>query len=170
MNNDGWRLRLGSSADVVAEFSGECVCAAVVLRAAGAERSGLFVVLRLSSLSVGVFLSVSAGSQLGGGSEGLSSEGVAGPAEQRHALRSAHIFYTHRVTLTHTLTHTHSHTHTETHTHVCFCEMWGHPVGVMVFILFKLYVLMPYTNPTHKLSPHRKLWGEKNSLFMIEAF
>ncbi len=123
MNNDGWRLRLGSSADVVAEFSGECVCAAVVLRAAGAERSGLFVVLRLGSLSVGVFLSASAGSQLGGGSEGLSSEGVAGPAEQRHALRSADIFYTHSLTpahthtLTHTLTHTHSLTHTQKHTH-----------------------------------------------------
>ncbi len=31
------------------------------------------------------------------------------------------------------------------HTHICFCEKWGHPIGVMVFILYKLYVLLPYT-------------------------
>ncbi len=49
------------------------------------------------------------------------------------------------------------HTHTHTHTHVCFCEKWGHPIGVMVFILYKLYVLLPYTYPIPKLSPHRKL-------------
>ncbi len=30
--------------------------------------------------------------------------------------------------------------HTHTHTHVCFCENWGHPIGVMVFILYKLFV------------------------------
>ncbi len=34
---------------------------------------------------------------------------------------------------------------TNTHTHVCFCEKWGHPIGVMVFILYKLFVLLPYT-------------------------
>ncbi len=47
--------------------------------------------------------------------------------------------------------------HTHTHTHVCFCENWGHPIGIMVFILYKLYVLLPYTNPTPKLTPHRRL-------------
>ncbi len=48
--------------------------------------------------------------------------------------------------------------HAHTHTHVYFCEKWGHPIGVMVFILYKLYVLLPYyTNPTPKLSPHRRL-------------
>ncbi len=29
------------------------------------------------------------------------------------------------------------------HTHICFREKWGHPI--MVFILYKLYVLLPYT-------------------------
>ncbi len=48
-------------------------------------------------------------------------------------------------------------TNTDTHTHVRFCEKWGHPIGVMVFILYKLYVLLPYTYPTPKLSPHRRL-------------
>ncbi len=83
----------------------------------------------------------------------------------------------------HTHTHTHTHTwpietstpfpllmdshisnkppaplfQTHTHTHVCFCEKWGHPIGIMVFILYKLNVLLPYTNPTPKLSPHRRL-------------
>ncbi len=73
----------------------------------------------------------------------------------------------------HTHTHTHSHTHTlsHTHTHVRFCEKWGHPIGVMVFILYKLYVLLPYTYPTPKLSPHRRLcistFPKKTSLCMI---
>ncbi len=39
----------------------------------------------------------------------------------------------------------HNHDGYDTHTHVCFCEKWGHPIGVMVFILYKLYVLLPYT-------------------------
>ncbi len=34
---------------------------------------------------------------------------------------------------------------THTHTFDCFCEKWGHPIGIMVFILYKLYVLLPYT-------------------------
>ncbi len=38
----------------------------------------------------------------------------------------------------------------------CFCEKWGHPIGVMVLTLYKLYVLLPYTYPTPKLSPHRR--------------
>ncbi len=49
------------------------------------------------------------------------------------------------------------HTHTHTHTHVGFCGLWGLSIGVMVFILYKLYVLLPYTNPTPKLSPRRRL-------------
>ncbi len=41
----------------------------------------------------------------------------------------------------------------------------------MVFILYKLYVLLPYTYPTPKLSPHRRrcisIFPPKNSLCMI---
>ncbi len=41
----------------------------------------------------------------------------------------------------------------------------------MVFILYKLYVLLPYTYPTPKLSPHRRrcisTFPPKNSLCMI---
>ncbi len=41
----------------------------------------------------------------------------------------------------------------------------------MVFILYKLYVLLPYTYPTPKLSPHRRrcisTFPQKNSLCMI---
>ncbi len=73
-------------------------------------------------------------------------------------------------THTHTHTHTHrtlhcnpppppprlSHTHTHTHTHVGFYGLRGLSIGVMVFILYKLYVLLPYTYPTPKLSPHRR--------------
>ncbi len=50
-----------------------------------------------------------------------------------------------------------THTHTHTHTHTCFCELWGHSIGVMVFILYKPYFLSPYTNPTPKPTPYRKL-------------
>ncbi len=80
------------------------------------------------------------------------------------------------VSLTHTHTHTHTRTHTQTqihtHTHVCFCEKWGLSIGVMVFILYKLYVLLPYTYPTPKLSPHRRhrcisTFPKKTSLCMI---
>ncbi len=53
-------------------------------------------------------------------------------------------------------THPHIHTHTHTHTHVGFYGLWGLSIGVMVFILYKLYVLLPYTYPTPKLSPHRR--------------
>ncbi len=80
-----------------------------------------------------------------------------------------HTQHTHNTTHTHTHTqHTHTdrqmdrcikpHTHTHHHTHMfVFVEKWGHPIGVMVFILYKLYVLLPYTYPTPKLSPHRRL-------------
>ncbi len=43
------------------------------------------------------------------------------------------------------------------HTHVGFCGLRGLSIGVMVFILNKLCVLLPYTYPTPKLSPHRRL-------------
>ncbi len=61
-------------------------------------------------------------------------------------------------TPTHTPTHarTHARTHTHTHTHVGFYGLRGLSIGVMVFILYKLYVLLPYTYPTPKLSPHRR--------------
>ncbi len=51
-----------------------------------------------------------------------------------------------------------SHTHTHTHTHTrWFLWFTGLSIGVMVFILYNLYVLLPYTYPTPKLSPHRRL-------------
>ncbi len=46
--------------------------------------------------------------------------------------------------------------HARTHTHVGFYGLRGLSIGVMVFILYKLYVLLPYTYPTPKLSPHRR--------------
>ncbi len=61
------------------------------------------------------------------------------------------------LTHTHSLTHSHTLTLTHTHTHVGFCGLWGLSIGVMVFILNKLCVLLPYTYPTPKLSPHRRL-------------
>ncbi len=82
--------------------------------------------------------------------------------------------HTHTGAGTHT-THTHAHTHishhTHTHTHVGFYGLRGLSIGVMVFILYKLYVLLPYTYPTPKLSPHRRrcisIFPQKNSLCMI---
>ncbi len=60
---------------------------------------------------------------------------------------------------------------THTHTHVGFYGLRGLSIGVMVFILYKLYVLLPYTYPTPKLSPHRRrcisTFPPKNSLCMI---
>ncbi len=44
-----------------------------------------------------------------------------------------------------------------THTHIGFFGLRGLSIGMMVFILYKLYVLLPYNNPTPKLSPYRKL-------------
>ncbi len=58
----------------------------------------------------------------------------------------------------------HTHTHTHTHTHVGFYGLRGLSIGVMVFILYKLYVLLPYTNPTPKLSPHRRLCQRKQRI------
>ncbi len=54
---------------------------------------------------------------------------------------------------------------------VGFYGLRGLSIGVMVFILYKLYVLLPYTYPTPKLSPHRRrcisIFPQKNSLCMI---
>ncbi len=64
-----------------------------------------------------------------------------------------------------------THTHTHTHTHVGFYGLRGLSIGVMVFILYKLYALLPYTYPTPKLSPHRRrcisIFPQKNALCMI---
>ncbi len=85
----------------------------------------------------------------------------------------------HAHTHTHTHKHTHTHTHTHTHSHshslslslsVGFYGLRGLSIGVMVFILYKLYVILTYTYPTPKLSPHRRLhfyFPPKNSLCMI---
>ncbi len=79
--------------------------------------------------------------------------------------------HTHTHTHRHTHRHTHIHTHTHTHTHVGFYGLRGLSIGVMVFILYKLYVLLPYTYPTPKLSPHRRrcisTFPPKNLLCMI---
>ncbi len=68
------------------------------------------------------------------------------------------------------ISYTHTHTHTHTHTR-WFYGLRGLSIGVMVFILYKLYVLLPYTYPTPKLSPHRRrcisIFPQKNSLCMI---
>ncbi len=53
----------------------------------------------------------------------------------------------------------HNHAHTHTHRR-CFYGLRGLSIGVMVFILYKLYVLLPYTYPTPKLSPHRRLYSK----------
>ncbi len=88
---------------------------------------------------------------------------------QTHTRRHTHSHtqrHTHADSLTHTHTHTHKHTHlcrytyTHRHTrkHTClFLGLRGLSIGVMVFILYNLYVLLPYTYPTPKLSPHRRL-------------
>ncbi len=43
-----------------------------------------------------------------------------------------------------------THTHTHTHTHTCFHVLWGLCIGVMVFLLYKLYFWSPNPNPTAK--------------------
>ncbi len=67
--------------------------------------------------------------------------------------------------------HVRAHTHTHTHTRVCFCELCGDCIGVMVFILYKLYFLLPFTNPTPKPTPYRKLciftFSKKKKFCMI---
>ncbi len=72
----------------------------------------------------------------------------------------AHTVHTHTHAHAHADAHAHTQTHTktqtQTHTHVVFYGLRGLSIGVMVFILYKLYVLLPYTYPTPKLSPHRR--------------
>ncbi len=76
-------------------------------------------------------------------------------------------------TPTHTHTHTHTHTpHTHTHTHMLgFHVLWGLSIDVMVFILYKLYILSPYTAPIPKPNHHRRhsaiLHFQKTSLSLI---
>ncbi len=82
-----------------------------------------------------------------------------------------HTPHTHKTNTHKHTTHTHT-THTHTHTHtVGFYGLRGLSIGVMVFILYKLYVLLLYTYPTPKLSPHRRrcisTFPQKNSLCMI---
>ncbi len=76
--------------------------------------------------------------------------------------------------LSHTHTHTHSHTHTHTHTHthmLGFHVLWGLSIDVMFFILYKLYILSPYTAPIPKPNHHRRhsaiLHFQKTSLSLI---
>ncbi len=87
-----------------------------------------------------------------------------------HTRTHAHT-HAHARTRTHARTHAHTHIHTHTHTHVGFYGLRGLSIGVMVSILYKLYVLLPYTYPTPKLSPHRRrcisIFPQKNSLCMI---
>ncbi len=61
-----------------------------------------------------------------------TSGGILGVRGQRRSVR-------HRSVSEGLLTHTH------THTHVGFYGLRGLSIGVMVFILYKLYVLLPYT-------------------------
>ncbi len=77
-------------------------------------------------------------------------------ARTRTHTRTHACSHTHTLSLTHTHTLIHSHTHTHTHTRLFF-GLRGLSIGVMVFILYNLYVLLPYTYPTPKLSPHRRL-------------
>jgi len=62
--------------------------------------------------------------------------------------------------------------HTQTHTHtLCFHVLKGLSIDIMLFILYKLYILSPYTNRTPKPTRHRKLSAflrfQKTSLSMI---
>ncbi len=68
--------------------------------------------------------------------------------------------------------HSHTHTLTHTHTHMLgFHVLWGLSIDVMVFILYKLYILSPYTAPIPKPNHHRRhsaiLHFQKTSLSLI---
>ncbi len=59
-----------------------------------------------------------------------------------------------------------------THTHMLgFHVLWGLSIDVMVFILYKLYILSPYTAPIPKPNHHRRhsaiLHFQKTSLSLI---
>ncbi len=63
---------------------------------------------------------------------------------------------THAHTLSLSLSLSHTHTHTHTHTHVgfpCFMGTFHRRNG---FILYKLYILSPYTAPIPKPNHHRR--------------
>ncbi len=66
--------------------------------------------------------------------------------------------------------HTHTHTHARTHM-LGFHVLWGLSIDVMVFILYKLYILSPYTAPIPKPNHHRRhsaiLHFQKTSLSLI---
>ncbi len=61
--------------------------------------------------------------------------------------------------------------HTHSHTNTCFAILVGTSIDVMVFLLYRPYILSSYTNPTPKLSPHRRLFAfldfQKTSFFVI---
>ncbi len=66
----------------------------------------------------------------------------------------------------------HTHIHTHTHTHMLgFHVLWGLSIDVMVFILYKLYILSPYTAPIPKPNHHRRhsaiLHFQKTSISLI---
>ncbi len=61
-----------------------------------------------------------------------------------------------------------AHTHTHTHTHVCFCELWGHPIGVI--FLYNCISYLP--TPTLHLILHETLCSfrfSKNKQKQIHA-
>ncbi len=62
------------------------------------------------------------------------------------------------------INHTQTHTHTHTHTHVGFYGLRGLSIGVMVFILYKLYVLLP----TPTLHLNLALTGDGAFLFSLK--
>ncbi len=94
------------------------------------------------------------------------------PHKHAHTHTQTHTHtHTHRHTHTHTHTHTpHTHTHTRTHM-LGFHVLWGLSIDVMVFILYKLYILSPYTAPIPKPNHHRRhsaiLHFQKTSLSLI---
>ncbi len=60
---------------------------------------------------------------------------------------------------------THTHTHINTNTHAGLYGLRGLSIGVMVLILYKLYVLLPYTYHTPKLRPHSLFSLKKLTLY-----
>ncbi len=115
------------------------------------------------------------------GRDSLLTEGESYQHTQTHTHTHTHTHtYAHMHARTHARTHTHTdthnthhthttpHTHTHTHTHVGFYGLRGLSIGVMVFILYKLYVLFALPYPTPKFSPHRRrclsIFPQKNSV------
>jgi len=52
---------------------------------------------------------------------------------------------------------TQENTHTHTHTHAHWVSMFYGDIDVMDFILYKLYIISLYTNPTTKPSHNRNV-------------